>query len=273
MNLRVSEPHRNGNYEAPHLARGASSAAARQRTAPTTFPDEARLRGPYALVYALHRFQIGGTPIMRLVHGLLLVLAGLWATGALPGGRWGAIPFILLSVLLAVIGWRLRRADYVIFDEMPLPTVLSQRMVPDDKVAIHATGQFAVEGKYRRLTWLPGFYRTFATNEHALLCLARERHWLFFANWPADEPGMWYAFFSPQDIARIRWGELRFGSNRSPALAIDYRLTIPADGRRKQDKVRDETVYLAFATREDAEIVLADLLADQREDGRTDGTH
>lgn len=220
------------------------------------------MRGLPALVYALHRFRLGGPSIIRLLYFALLALGALWSLNTLPGGRWVGAFWLILFLALWFIGRKIRHSDYVSFQESAPPAVTPQRLLPNDKVAIHATGQFTVEGKYQRLTWLPGFYRTFATNEHALLCLARDRRWLFFAHWPADEPGMWYAFITPDEITRIRWGELQFGANRSPALALDYRLTIPANGRRRQDQVRAETLYIACATPDDAATVLADLLAD-----------
>lgn len=262
MNLRVNQPHRNGVYEAPQHLSGALSASARRRQASTTFPDEARLRGVSPLLYALHRFHIGGLAPIRLILAVLIGLAALWATGALPGGRWAALPWLALAALLIWVGARARRSDYVAFQEADWPQIAASRLHPDDKVALHATGQFTVEGKYQRHTWLPGFYRTFATGEHALLCLARQRNWLLFAQSPGDEPGMWYAFIAPHEITRIRWGELRFGVNHAPALAVDYRLTLPAEGRRKKEQVRAEAIYLAFADAEDAALVLADLLVD-----------
>jgi hypothetical protein len=240
--------------------------AAVHRRAATTFPDDARLRGASPLLYALHRFHLGGLTIMRLIMAALLVLAALWATDALPGGRWAAIPWLVLAALLIWIGGSVRRSDYVEFHEAASPQVAANRLHPDDKVEIYATGQFTVEGKYRRHTWIPGFFRTFATGEHALLCLARQRRWLLLTQSPSDESGMWYAFIAPQEITRIRWGDLRFGANHGPALAVDYRLTVPAEGRRKKELVRAETVYLAFTSTEDAALVLADLLVDHPQD-------
>lgn len=262
MNLRVNQPHRNGTYEAPQSLSGALSAAAQPRQTATTFPDEARLRGTFPVLYALHRFHLAGFPVMRLILGALLGLAALWATGALPGGRWGIVPWLLAAAGLAIAGHKARQSSYVKFQEGDAPQIASSRLHPEDKVEIHATGQFTVEGKYQRLTWLPGFYRTFATSEHALLCLARQRSWLFFAQWPGDEPGMWYAFIAPREITRIRWGDLHFGVNRGPAIAIDYLLTIPADSRRRKNQTRAETVYLVFTTVEDGARVLADLRVD-----------
>jgi hypothetical protein len=166
------------------------SAVAQRRQNATVFPGEAKLRGAAPLLYALHRFQFAGLPVMRLIIGALLMATLLWATGALPGGRWGMIPWLLGIAALSVAGYRAHQSNYVKFEDGVWPQIAPSRLHPDDKVEIHATGQFTVEGKYQRLTWLPGFYRTFATSEHALLCLARQRSWLFFAQWPGDEPGM-----------------------------------------------------------------------------------
>lgn len=262
MDLRVKQPHRNGTYEAPRVVRGASPASPPPRREATTFPEEVPTHGGQALLYALHRFQIGGVSLMRLLMTALLFVSALWLTNTLPGGRWGSLPWLLAALALVLAGRTGRKSAYLSFHEQPPPQLTAARLLSEDKVAVYATGLFTVEGKYQRFTWLPGFYRTFATREHALLCLARERRWLFFARWPAGEPGMWYAFIAPATITRIRWGELHFGANHAPGLAIDYQLTMPSDSRRKHDQVRAETLYLAFAMPEDAETVLADLLAD-----------
>ncbi|HXF62658.1 MAG TPA: hypothetical protein VNK95_13635, partial [Caldilineaceae bacterium] len=111
----------------------------------------------------------------------------------------------------------------------------------------------------QRFTWLPGFYRTFATGEHAVLCLVRDRRWGYMAQWPPDEPGMWYAFFEPSVISEVRWGELRFGRNRATALAVAYHLTIPATAR-KREQIRPEVLYLAVQSEADARRLFADLL-------------
>lgn len=199
---------------------------------------------------------------MRLLMAALLLVAALWLTNTLPGGRWGSLPWLLAALALVLAGRTGQKHAYISFREQPLPQLTAARLHPEDKVAVYATGLLTVEGKHQRFTWLPGFYRTFATREHALLCLARERHWLFFAHRPAGEPGMWYAFVAPATITRIRWGELHFGANHAPGLAIDYQLTMPASNRRKRDQMRAETLYLAFTTSQDAESVFADLLAD-----------
>jgi hypothetical protein len=259
VDLRVTQPHRNGAYEAPHILGGVSSASAHHRAQPTVFPDDVPLRGPNALLYALHRFQLAGLPVARWLGLTLLSLAVVWATGILPGRWWGCGFWLLTALAFTVWGARTRRSDFVTFTpaSTPAPGLALQ---PGDKLAVYATGQFSVEGKYQRFTFLPGFYRTFATGEHALLCLARERKWSALASWPPEEPGMWYVFISPTEITALRWGELHFGATCSPAVAIDYRLTFPAGGRRKQDLVRAERLYVAVATQEDGGQLYTDLL-------------
>jgi hypothetical protein len=238
---------------------GVSLASAHRRAQPTVFPDDLPLRGPNALLYALHHFQLAGLPVARWISLALLALAAIWATGILPGRWWGCAFWLLAALAFTMWGARARSADYVTFAPGSAP-VLSQTLQPSDKLSVYATGQFNVEGRYQRFTFLPGFYRTFATGEHALLCLARERKWAALASWPPEEPGMWYAFMMPADIIGLHWGELQFGASHAPAVAIDYRLTIPAGGRRKQDLVRAERLYVAVATQEDGRQLYTDLL-------------
>ncbi|GIV78355.1 MAG: hypothetical protein KatS3mg050_2749 [Litorilinea sp.] len=262
MNLRIGQPHQNGTHGAPPQPGGASTlrSATPQPARPVTiFPDEAPRTSWRVLAYELDRFLLGGTPVRKMVNGLLWLVALLWATGWFPGGR----AVSLVAVLLVIANWllwaRLRRQDFVSFTEKAPPEVTPEMMPVADKIAIHATGQFSVEGKYRRFTWLPGFYRTFATGEHAVLCLVRGRRFLRVARWPQDEVGMWYVFFMPRDILRIRWGRLRFGRQDSLALAIDYNMTIPSEDPHKPDRSRPETLYLAVESEADGRRILADL--------------
>lgn len=265
MGLPRPTAYRNGHNQdqAPLQQSGASVVP--QTSAPplsqprTVFPNDARLQGPNALFYLLHRFQIGGIPAARWLAFLWLSLAAIWALGFFPG-RWVGTAFWLLIFALQVAGGiRARRRDYIDFMPEDAPALDAAPLTPSEKLPIHATGLFSVEGKYQRFSWLPGFYRTFATGEHAILCLMREqRRWGLLSS-PQEEAGMWYAFIEPDSLIQLRWGTLAFGKTKSSAIAATYRLTIPPSARRKQPLVREETIYLAFDQAEDGQRLYVDL--------------
>lgn len=236
-----------------------ASAAPQSHQERTVFPQDARLWGSGAFFYLLHRFHFGGVTAGRWFAILWLLLAAVWTTGALPG-RWiGATFWLIVFVLQVAAGLRLRSSDYVNFTHTEVPALSGTPLTPREKLPVHGTGLFNVEGKYQRFVWLPGFYRTFATGEHAVLCLARERRRWFLLSSAPEEAGMWYAFIEPDSLLQLRWGTLTFGATESPAIEVTYRLTIPPSGRRKQPTVREETLYLAFTEPEDGRRIYGDL--------------
>jgi hypothetical protein len=188
------------------------------------------------------------------------LIALLAAVNALPG-RWFTMSVaLLLWVVQVSYGIQWKRSHYVSFAASPVPPLNDTPLETSEKLPIYATGLLNVEGRYQSYSVLPGFYRTFATGEHAVLCLVTARHWLGILSWPADETGMWYAFISPGDIQRLQWGELQFGVTTLPALAITYSLEIPPGPRRKRAEFRQETLYLATPDANDAQRLYIDLL-------------
>jgi hypothetical protein len=260
VNLRTIEPHRNGKYEAPRQQDGASTISAYQQPQPTVFLDEISNNSWRTLLYGLRHFQIGGAPASRYLIWLLLLLAALWAVGLFPARWWGAGICLALAAAWIVCLRHLERNDFVRFEPADAPSLPSARLSPADKVPIYATGRFAVEGKHQRSSYLPGFFRTFATGEHAVLCLVRDHRLLGIAKRPADEVGMWYAFFTPDVIESVYWGQLHFSRQAQPAIAVNYRLAIPGGGRRGRDLLVNETLYIACTDGEHARMILADLL-------------
>ena len=71
---------------------------------------------------------------------------------------------------------------------------------------MYVTGGLTVEGSEQRFTFVPGFYKTFATREHALLCQVRPAARVGVLRWPEAEVGMWYAFFQPNADPAGRMG-------------------------------------------------------------------
>ena len=245
--MQQPHPYRNGHHTTPPADGGVVLVDRPPRTERTVFPDEAAIRGLPALFYALHRFYIAGAPAGRLVTLLWLFLALAWAVGLFPGRWWGVTVALALLLAQIVAGLILQRRLYVTFTPTTVPALAAKPLTPQEKLPIHATGLMSVEGKYRHYTWLPGFYRTFATGEHALLCLVRPRTWLWAAAWLPEETGMWYAFIPADSLLELQWGKLTFGSNQADAVAVTYRLEIPPDRERRRSEIRTETLYIAFS--------------------------
>jgi hypothetical protein len=253
----IRPPSLNGHHAAPPSSGGAF-VAARERT---VFPHERILLAPATLLYAWRRRQLAGAPLIRVPQWLLLGGSVLWAVDLLPGRWWGAGLCLLLLLALQGTLWWLRRRDFVRFRPDTLPSVAPKPLDATAKVPLFVTGLFGVERKERRFTWLPGFYRTFATREHALLCRANDHPPGLGESLPEEE-GLWYVFFTPPTIESVQGGALTFGRNQRPALAIHYHHTPVRQGEKKLAATRLETVYLAFQREEDRERVLADLLFD-----------
>lgn len=260
----MAQPHlyQNGHTATPPPSDGGRVADPdfAPRAQPTIFPADPPTRGWDALFYALHHFHMGGTPVSRYLASVWWVGALIFATGILPGRWWGVAACAVLLIGQIALGIRQRRRDYVAFTPETMPALAAAPFTPPEKAPIHVTGCFTVEGKYRRYTWLPGFYRTFPTGEHALLCHVRARRWLGVGEWPTEETGMWYVFIPPDTVEDIQWGRLRFGSSESDALAVTYTLVIPPTGRRKHDEIRRETVFIAFDQPTVGQRIVADLL-------------
>ena len=235
----------------------------------TAFPEDVSPRGLGFLLFGLSRYQINSAPASRYVSVPLFLLAVLWSTGLMPS-RWvGTALFALAWASFVMVIWRFRRRNYVRFVEGDGPLPTPERLTAGDSIPIWATGRFTVEGKYGRFTFLPGYYRTFATGEHAVLCLVRDRRFLRIARWPSDDLGMWYAFISPDRIRHVSVGNLTFGSRPSSAVAIDYDLVIPASNNSNREEVRPETLYLVCEDENERRQLVADLLCNRSETTRS----
>ena len=271
MSLPVIQPGRNGHgpdhVEAPsqnggafHIQAGLEAPAGviRANRKRTIFPSDALADSFSSFLYKAYHHEVGAIRLTRwLVMGLIAATVGLlvfrlwWLSGALA-----------LAATALIVSIRLwRRRDFVRFQAEALPAVTPQKLRPSDKLPIYATGHFSVEGQYARYTYLPGYYRTFSTREHALLCLVRSSSFLRVATWPPEQTGMWYAFFTPALMHDVRYGMLHFNRQASPAIAVEYDFSYVKPGRSKQEILR-ETIYIACADQDTAQRVLADLLVE-----------
>lgn len=213
------------------------------------------------LIYYVDRMLLAGAPVSRWLNILLLFVGALGALGLVPG-HW--LTAALCALLLAGFFWlrhHWRSRDYVQFQEATLPQITPQALAPSDKVPIHATGYFTVEGKNERFTWLQGYFRTFATREHAVICLVQPKLTLM-AQWPEKDVGMWYVFFFPRSVRNVRYGTVTFGRKTQPCVAVEHEIHIPKKGRFSRERTLHETVILASDTEADALRMLADLLHD-----------
>jgi len=274
LNLPKVTVHKNGHKASPESGEAFPVSAAtlpesdtaanlaKVRARRTVFPDDLTTYSGQTLLYNLSRHYIGGGSVFRWLLWIYVICGAVWFSGLLPG-RWiGGSLFLAAALTLVILLRRWRQRDFVRFEEKPMPSVEPEPLDPEDKVAIYGTGLFGVEGKTQRYTWLPGFYRTFATREHALLCLVRDRRFLSISRWLPDEIGMWYAFIKPKVIEQLRWGDVHFDDQARPALAVDYRITIPPQNRFQREKTVIETLYIAAQNRQQNRRILADLLHD-----------
>lgn len=253
-------PSPNGRGESPAYLGASHTPPARVQRAQTEFLPDPSLRSLRATYFALDRFQMGSLPLARIVTLILLALSAFWATGLLPA-RWpGASLILLLAAVHITYATVQRRRDFVEFQAKSRTDVSAASLAPEDKIPVYVTGLLSVEGRFRRFTFTPAFYRTFATGEHALLGLVRKRSLWNIANWPEDEPGMWYAFVLPEQIRQVEAGDISFGGKPLAAVSVAYSLTLPAKNRFRGERTVTETLFIAAETRQDADRIIADLL-------------
>jgi len=252
-------PSLNGKH---HEASPKTSGASAITPQPTVFPSDRPRLSVRTLLYYASRYHLGSASFLRWLLFLLGTAAVVWATGWLPGRWWITTLCLLLcvGVLSSFHYWR--RRDFVRFAATPPPTLHAKMLLPQEKIPVMVTGFFGIEKKYQRFAWLPGFYRSFATREHVLICQVRQTPWAWLGRWPEDEVGLWYIFCLPQDIRHVAWGQLTFGADVCPAIALTHRVTITKQRRFRSEQIRDETTYIAFESVASGEAIWADLQHD-----------
>jgi len=250
--------NRNGTPPAPQ----ASSGAGVLPPARTEFLPDLPTDSWQAFLYQLSRQQLLVAPIVRWIYTGLWALAVLWPLFDLPGRWWGSAIALAVTFALWLVIRRARRQSFVRFTAAPLPAVSPARLPPTYKAPVYVTGWLSVQAKVRQFASVPGFYRTFATREHALLCQARLRRFWGLATWPSEEEGLWYGFFDAGQIDQVSAGMLTFGRQSLPALAIHYRPAASTDGKDGRYPTR-ATLYLAFPAETERSRVLADLMVER----------
>lgn len=247
--------HRNGTNSAPRTERGAFAA---QRT---EFPAPRPVDSSRALAYQLARQQWLTFPLLRWATFAVVLLVILWLLLRLPGSP--AVIALGAAVIVALWVWQrtARAAGYVRFTPEPLEAVSPARQEAALKRPVYVSGWLTVQNKAQLFAGVPGFYRTFPTREHALLCQVRPPKLLGVAEWPAEETGLWYVFFRPEQISAVRAGRLQHDRTPLPALAVTYRPSDPALLKRR-GQAQQTTVYIAFNDAAERSAVLADLMVE-----------
>lgn len=192
---------------------------------------------------------------------VLLIVTPLLAVLLLPA-PWlffATLPPLLLIVLW-LWAWRARQHSYVRFTPLPASPVAPAPLAPSAKLPVYVSGLLAVDNKARLFAGLPGFYRTFGTREHALICQVRQPGGL--TPWPEEEIGLWYAFFMAGHVHELRTGEIAFDRCRLPGFALDYTPPQPL-GPKKRRRPQRLTLYVAFTNPADLDAALADLAVEQ----------
>jgi hypothetical protein len=226
------------------------------------------------IAYRLRQHRLGGWALDRwavtLAWGAGAVILLLWLLRGRPAqsfGHW-VVPALLAlaGLMLVIVRTAAGSRSYVVFAPGPgAAPPQAEALHPSDKQAVRATGMFDVEGRSGFFADLTAYWRTFASREHAVMAIAHGSRFLGVGSRPAEDVGMWYAFFRPETIEAITPGMLAFGARRGPALRIAYRYTRPPtdDGRRRANPKTMRTILYLMCEDEGARSrIWADLLAD-----------
>lgn len=223
----------------------------------------------FKLAYQLRLHRWGDAPLDIVARNLALLTAAIiliqWLVRgrpALPAWHWLVLGLVLCAALGTIVlrTWA-GRAGYVVFTpQSHLSAPLPHKMTPEDKEAHFATGRFEVAEKHRYLADLAAYWRSFDTREHAVMAIQHASRF-FLGSLPADQMGMWYIFFRPEDIEEVTPGVVAFGARGRPGLRVAYR-SLPPEDAKKPRKPSREVAYLAFEDEAGRERVWADLVAD-----------
>jgi hypothetical protein len=226
------------------------------------------------LAYRLRHHRLAGWSLDRLgvslawgVAVLILLLWWLRGAPAVLAWHWAFLALLGLSGLgLLILGAWAGSRSYVIFAPQPgLAAPSGAALAPADKLLVHATGRFEVEGRPGFFADLMAYWRTFVSREHAVMAIAHESRFLGVGSRPAEDVGMWYVFFRPEAIEAVTPGFLAFGSRTGPGLCIAYRYDEPLpDNARRGAKPRQARTALYLMCEDDdaRRRIWADLLAD-----------
>jgi hypothetical protein len=226
------------------------------------------------LGYRLHHHRLGGWGLDRWgvtlawgVGALILLLWLMRGMSPVGAGHWVVLMLLVAAglALLILRAWANSRSYVVFVPQGGVAAPPEAVLLPSERVLVRATGRFEVEGRPGFFADLMAYWRTFASREHAVMAIAHESRFLGVGHRPAEDVGMWYAFFRPETIDGITPGDVAFGSRTGPALRIAYRYTPASDGgkRRARSKPARTVLYLVCEDEDARRRIWADLLADK----------
>ena len=230
------------------------------RSQPTQFLPDLPATSWRARLYVADRMHVAGLSILRWVYILAVAGAIIWLLGRLPGSWLIAVLWLVSALALNGAACLARNTQYVTFTQTTAQLPPGICLPASAKIPVYVTGCLSVEQKERTFAMVPGFYRTFATREHALLCRVDERRLWGLATWPEEEIGLWYAFFTPPQIIDISLGSLLYGAYTLETLAVTYR---PAPASHKGYRTPEvATLYLSFPDSAGYTTAVADLMVE-----------
>lgn len=213
----------------------------------------------YKILHNLDTHYFVEVKLRAWLNWALVILAVLALLGRFPGSYAAAILFLLIIAFLSLSSRYARGRYYIHFvpeknpeppDEPPAP------LWPEDKLRLHASGHFHVEGMEGDWTRLVAYYRTFETREHAIMARRTPTQFLKVGQVNPETLGMWYIFIAPENLLDVTPGRIYFGGEGEPGLRLRW--------RRFDEKGRpvESFAFLHFDSEPDRRRVQADLLLD-----------
>jgi len=213
----------------------------------------------YRLLYNLDNHYFVEVRLRTWLNWALVILTVLALLGRFPGSYAAAIFFLLIIAFLSLSSRYARGRYYIHFvpEKNPGPSGDPPAPLwPEDKLLIHASGHFVVEGQEGDWTHLIAYYRTFETREHGIMARLTPTQFLKIGRLNPETLGMWYIFISPENLLAVTPGRIYFGGEAEPGLRMRY--------RRFNEKGHplEDIAFLHFDSEADRHRARADLLLD-----------
>ncbi len=265
--MQMQPPSTNGTHPAPRAERGAVAIQPRPAARPaqqavTRFPAALPGGGLSQWLFTMGRGTFLGFPLLRVLTFVLVFVALTWLLRWLPGSPWVAIALLAAPIVVALAHTAAARRSFVGFTpDVDAVAVVAEPLAAAEKLPVYLWGRLEVQERVRSFVALPGFYRTFATREHACIGLAISKSKLGVAALSDLDAGLWYAFCTPTQLISVRTGSVTWGRMRYPALALAYHVQRAHASGRTQKGV--ETLYIATADDATRKRILADLTVEE----------